>query len=86
MIRTNLKRAREELGITSTEAAYKLGISLYGYSAIERGLRDPRGSTCVKLTKLFNRPIEDLLFVQDDSTTIEAEQPQNPDEPQHSSA
>ncbi len=73
-MRPHLKRAREELGLTGTEAAYRLGISFHGYSAIERGVRDPRGSTCVKMVELFNLPLAELLFVQHDSTTSPAQE------------
>jgi len=58
-----LKAAREDKGITSTEAAKFLGVSLPYYSMIESGLRKKTldVATALRLSKLLGMTIEEVI-------------------------
>ena len=58
-----LKAAREDKGITSTEAAQFLGVSLPYYSMIESGLRKKTLDvvTALRLSKLLGMTMEEVV-------------------------
>lgn len=59
-MRYNLKQARTESGLSSTETAKAIGVSRRMYLYIESGERNPRIDIWRKLSELFNESIEYL--------------------------
>lgn len=53
-MRENLKAARKAAGMTQQQMANKLGLTLIGYSQIERGSRLGKIETWDKLEDIFN--------------------------------
>lgn len=53
-----LKSIRLERGWTQQYVADKLGITKGSYSNIENGVRDPSLKTAIKISKLFQAPID----------------------------
>ena len=65
MVNTNLLTERKKLGITSDEAATRLGVHPNTYSNWERGEAIPKGYNLVKLASLFDASPEYLLGLTD---------------------
>ena len=57
----NLRRAREQAGLTQEEVAERSGVHATEVSRIEAGKRDPRTSTVERLAKAVEVPPSDLL-------------------------
>jgi transcriptional regulator with XRE-family HTH domain len=57
----NIKSRRTELGITQEEAAHRAGIHPVEFARAERGLRDLRVSTVVKIARGLELTASDLL-------------------------
>jgi len=57
----NLRRAREQAGLTQEEVAERSGVHSTEVSRIERGKRDPRVSTLERLAKAVEVSPSDLL-------------------------
>jgi transcriptional regulator with XRE-family HTH domain len=57
----NIRARRLELGITQEEAARRAGVHPVEYARAERGLRDLRVSTVVKLARGLDLSAADLL-------------------------
>ena len=65
MVNTNLLTERKKLGITSDEAACRLGVHPNTYSNWERGESTPTGDNLIKLASLFDASPEYLLGMTD---------------------
>jgi len=57
----NIRRRRDELQITQEEAAHRSGIHPVEFARAERGTRDLRVSTVVKIARGLGLPAADLL-------------------------
>jgi transcriptional regulator with XRE-family HTH domain len=57
----NLRRAREQAGLTQEEVAERSGVHSTEISRMERGMRDPRVSTLERLAKALEISPGDLL-------------------------
>ena len=57
----NLKMLREQYGYTLKQVAEKLGIAYQSYHAYERGLTVPTLQNFIKLAKLYDVSLEELL-------------------------
>jgi transcriptional regulator with XRE-family HTH domain len=57
----NLRRAREQAGLTQEEVAERSGVHATEVSRIEAGKRDPRTSTVERLAEAVEVPPSDLL-------------------------
>lgn len=57
----NLKRARENAGLTQTQAAQKIGVSDGTYKNYEQGKREPNGETLVAIANYFDVSTDYLL-------------------------
>ena len=57
----NLKALRLQYGYTQKEVASKIGITYQSYQAYELGLTIPTLPNFIKLAKLFDVNLEDLL-------------------------
>ena len=58
---TELKQARLELGLTQTQLANKVGISVRAYQFIEHEYKQPRVLTALKIANVLNRTVEELF-------------------------
>ncbi len=56
----NIKNIRERRDITSQAIATSLGISLSGYSKIERGETDPQWTRIIKLAEILKVTLDEL--------------------------
>ena len=65
MVNTNLLTERKKLGITSDEAACRLGVHPNTYSNWERGEATPTGDNLIKLVHLHGGTPEYLLGMTD---------------------
>lgn len=57
----NLKRARENAGLTQTQAAQKIGVSDGTYKNYEQGKREPNGDKIVTIANAFGVSTDYLL-------------------------
>lgn len=57
-----LKAARVNAGMTQAKACKLLGVSTSTMSAWERGDTMPRIDMAVKMAKIYNAPIEQIVF------------------------
>lgn len=57
----NLRRAREDLGLTQEQVGHRSGVHPTEVSRIEAGKRDPRVSTLERLAKAVGVPPSELL-------------------------
>lgn len=57
----NLRRLREQCGMTQEDVALNSGVHATEVSRIERGKRDPRVSTVEKLATALDVPPDELL-------------------------
>ena len=57
----NLRELRNETGLTQRDVAEKLGITYQSYQAYELGLTVPTLQNFIKLAKLFDVSLEELL-------------------------
>lgn len=57
----NLKKAREKVGLTQTQAAEAIGVSDGTYKNYEQGKREPNGDKMVTIANLFNVTTDYLL-------------------------
>ncbi len=60
---------RQEVNLTHEEIARKVGISRSFYSQIEKGTRNPSTLVLLKITKFFNRPVEEIFLLNRDTTS-----------------
>jgi transcriptional regulator with XRE-family HTH domain len=63
LIGQKLKEVREYLGFSQEEVATYLGIPRPAISLIESGKRKVESTEMAKLSKLYNRPVEDLAGI-----------------------
>lgn len=57
----NLKEARENKGLTKTDMARFLGVSLTAYSLYEKGEREPPLKNLKKISRMLGVPIDSLV-------------------------
>lgn len=57
----NLKRLREECGYTQSYVAQKIGIRYQSYHAYETGLTVPTLENFIRLAKLYDVPLDELV-------------------------
>jgi transcriptional regulator with XRE-family HTH domain len=60
-----LRRIREERGLTVEELAERSGISVTTIRAVERGTREARGDTVAKLAKPLGLTFDDVWRLQE---------------------
>lgn len=57
----NIKKFRENSGISQAEAARRLGVSRQSYNNYELGKRECDYETLLKIAEIFNTSVESLL-------------------------
>lgn len=70
MINTNLKRLRKIHQYTQEEIAEKLDVSRQSVAKWESGESTPDIDSCIKLTKLYNVKLDDLVNHSEEKTGI----------------
>lgn len=63
-MKNRLKVLRAENDFTQADLANKLEVSRQTVNAIEKGKFDPSLPLAFKISKLFNRPIEEIFEVE----------------------
>lgn len=61
-MRNDLRRLREEEGWSQTELGERLSVSRQTVHALETGKYDPSLPLAFRIARLFERPIEDIFF------------------------
>lgn len=72
MINTNLKFLRKQLGLTQSQLAEKLNIKRSLIGAYEEGRAEPKLSTLVNISKLFNITLDVLITADLPATNTES--------------
>lgn len=57
-----IKAARVNKGFTQSEAAERIGVSVYSLSCYERGVTQPTIKTAAKMAQVYEVPIGELVF------------------------
>jgi len=65
MLRSNLKKYREQKGISQTEAGKLVKVSRQTISSIERGEYNPSITLVLKLAELFSARVEDIFWLEE---------------------
>ena len=65
MLKDNIKKARQDAGLTQLEVAEKLGVAQAQYARWENGGRNPKDETVEKLAEIFGTSFE-ILKGRDD--------------------
>nr|DAH82594.1 MAG TPA: Helix-turn-helix XRE-family like protein [Bacteriophage sp.] len=68
----NLKKAREQKGLTQKDVAESIGVAKSTYSLYESGGREPNVQTIKKISDTLNVSADELLGLEADTTTIAA--------------
>ncbi|MEG0319278.1 MAG: helix-turn-helix transcriptional regulator [Niameybacter sp.] len=63
----NVKRFREELGISQTELGKQCGVSRQTVSSIERGDYHPSIVLAIRIAQIFNTSIEKLFWLEEEN-------------------
>lgn len=56
-----IKKYRNELGLSQTALAHKIGVSQNTISSLECEIYDPRCSTALKISQVFGVPVEEIF-------------------------
>ena len=56
----NLKQRRKEMGMTQTDVAKAVGVSLFAYQNWEREVTTPKPENMEKLCKVLNIKLEEI--------------------------
>ena len=65
-----LKEIRQEKNLSQTDIAKALGVTRQAISLYEKGDREPKLETWQKLADFFNVPVDYLLGISKDSSTL----------------
>lgn len=68
----NLKRARENSGLSQKDLAEQIGVAKSTYSLYESGRREPNVLTIKKIAKALNVSTETLLGLEEQTGTLAA--------------
>lgn len=69
-MQNRIKELREKKGLSQEELAKKLNISQQAISLYEKGDREPKLETWQKLADFFNVPVDYLLGISKDRSTL----------------
>ena len=64
-VKNNVRRLREQLGITQADLAKLAGVSRQAINAIETGKYDPSIWLAYSISKVFKRSIEDIFIFEE---------------------
>jgi len=60
-MKNNLKKLRENKGLSQQKLGEILGVSRQTINSVENGKFDPSLTLAIKLTKFFNEPIDSIF-------------------------
>lgn len=69
-MRLNLQKLRKKNKLTQRQLGEMLGVSASTIGMYEQGRRVPKLETLMKLSEIFDRPIEDFLATEDKQDEI----------------
>lgn len=69
-IAENLKKIRKKCGLTQNDIADSFGISRSTYTYWELGKSTPSYKDLIKLSKLFDVPVQDILLGEEPDETV----------------
>ncbi len=64
-MKNNVRELRKDLKLTQAELASKLNVSRQTVNAIESGDYNPSTSLAIKLSKLFEKTVNEIFFLED---------------------
>ena len=70
----NIKQKRKENGLSQSDFASKLGVKQNTVSCWERGLYLPSFEMLLKMSKIFNCTIDELIKDEDEDVKIQEKQ------------
>ena len=65
-MRTRLKVLRAEHDLTQEALAERVGVSRQAINAIETGKYEPSLTLAMKIARLFNQPVEQIFFLEEE--------------------
>ena len=68
----NLRRVREQKGLSQKDVAEKIGVAKSTYSLYESGNREPNVQTIKKIADVLEVSADELLGINMDATTLAA--------------
>ena len=63
-MKNNIKKLRNELKISQKDLAESLNVSRQTINAIETGKFDPSLTLTIKITRFFNKNLEEIFFME----------------------
>ena len=63
-MKNNIKKLRNELKISQKDLAESLNVSRQTINAIETGKFDPSLSLTIKITRFFNKSLEEIFIME----------------------
>lgn len=66
-MKNNLIKFRKEAGLTQQELAEKMKVSRQTINAIEAGRFKPSVILAIKISRFFNRPIEEIFLYKEEN-------------------
>ena len=70
IVNINLKKARKNSGLTQSEVAKKVGISVTAYQNYEAERRIPSARTAILIAKAVGSTVEELFAAADDTSNL----------------
>lgn len=67
IVSNNLRKLRENKGLTQREVAKRAGIRTANYIYIEQGKSEPKLKTALLISEALQEPIDKLFFLSKDS-------------------
>ena len=64
MMKNNIKKLRNELKISQKDLAESLNVSRQTINAIETGKFDPSLTLTIKITRFFNKSLEEIFIME----------------------
>jgi len=65
-MKNTIKVERAKLNLTQEELAKKVGVSRQAINAIETGKYVPSTTLAIKISRIFNIPVEDIFIIEND--------------------
>ena len=65
-MRNNIKKLRNEMNISQKDLAESLSVSTQTINAIETGKFDPSLTLTIKITRFFNKSLEEIFIMREE--------------------
>ena len=67
-MKNNIKQLRNEMKISQKDLAESLNVSRQTINAIETGKFDPSLSLTIKITRFFNKSLEEIFIMEEEKS------------------